>query len=68
MVDPINRPSLLPPLTLYRNYFTRAEMDTFCGRYAAVLGPYNIEPSNTASAVKPKEVINQIYDAAQEGV
>ena len=60
--------SLMPPLTSYRNYLERAETDSFCGRYAAILSPYKMWPSNSAAAVKLQEVARQIYAAAHEGM
>ena len=62
VADPTCRPSLMLPLTAYRNSFTRAETDTFYGRYSVALKLYHIETSNAASSIIPQEVVWQIYD------
>ena len=65
MATPTGPPSLVPPTTSYRDYFTRAETNTLRGRYAVVLVPYAIYP---AAAAAPANFVRLIYAAAQEGV
>ena len=59
---------LVPPTTIYREYFSHAEIDTFCGRYADVLVPYTINPNDAVVAATPADAMQLIYSAAQEGV
>ena len=56
MADPNGCPSLVPSLATYRNYFTRAETNTFCGHYADVIRTYKIDAENAAAATTPSEV------------
>ena len=68
MDDPTSRPSPVTLLTSYRDYFARADMDTFQGRYNVVLTPYKIDPENTTATVGLQEFAWKIYAAAQEDV
>ena len=62
------RPSLVLPLDTYRDYFSRAETNTFCSCYASVFRPYHIEIEKSATTVSPQEVARQKYATAQEDV
>ena len=43
MADPTGRQILVSSLTSYHDYLSRAEVGTFCRRYAAILFPYKID-------------------------
>ena len=43
MADPTSRPFLVTLLATYRDYFTRADTNTFRSHYVAVLQPYKID-------------------------
>ena len=58
---------LVPPETIYRDYFYCTETDTFNRRYAAVLAPYSINPTAAAAVATPVDVARLIYTAALEG-
>ena len=68
MADPTGRPIFVPLLATYRDYFARAETDTFCGHYVNVLRTYKTDTENAAANTDPSEVSCQIYAMAQEGV
>ena len=53
MADPTGRPSLMPPLATYCDYFERAEIAPFRSHYAAILRPYNIDAENAAATTAP---------------
>ena len=63
MANLTNPPSLVPPATIYRDYFSHTNTNSFCGRYAAILDLYMINPADTA----PDNVARLIYAAEQEG-
>ena len=46
MATPTGPPSLVLPTTSYWYYFSRAETDTFRGRYTTPLAPYSTNPAN----------------------
>ena len=58
---------LVPPETIYRDYLSCTETDTFNRRYAAVLAPYSINPTAAAAATTPVDVARLLYTAALEG-
>ena len=65
MVTPTHTSILVPPMTKHWDYFTRAETNTFHGRYAAILGPFVIDPTAAASAATA-DIARLIYAADQE--
>ena len=65
METPIVPPSLVSPTTRYQYYFTHAEINTFCGRYATVLVPYYIDPANAAATTASSNVVRVIYARSQ---
>ena len=68
MEKPNVHSSLIPLLTTYRDYFTRAETDTSRGCYAAVLCPYHINTANVATSIGPYEVTLKIYATEKEEI
>ena len=68
MDDNTGRPSLVSLLATYCDYFSRADTNTFCSRYASVFRPYHIEIENSATTVSPQEVARKKYATAQEDV
>ena len=68
MANPTVPPSLIPPATTYRDYFSCAETDTFCVCYADVLAPHKIDPTASSAAVAPADVARLIYAVEQEGI
>ena len=66
MANQTKWPSLVPPLMTYCEYFARLEMDTFHGRYAAILHLYYTETSDSASNVGRQVATQKIYVMAQD--
>ena len=64
MDDPTIRPSLVPPLANYFDYFTRAKANNLHGYYAAALCSYKINTKNAATSAAPTEVARYIYTVA----
>ena len=56
-------PSLVLPKNSYWDHFSRAETDTFHGRYA-VLAPYSMDPVDTFNAYAPANATQLIYATA----
>ena len=65
MAEPTRRPSLVPLLATYCNYFARDKAETY---YAAILQPYKINTAyaSAAATTTSAEVARPIYTADQE--
>ena len=68
MDKPTGRPSLVLPITTYRDYFARDKTNTFCIHYTVVPRPCNIYVENTSANTSLSEDTRQIYAASQESV
>ena len=68
MATPTGPPSLILQTNINREYFASADTNTFHRRYAAVLVPYFIDPSNAANTTATADVVRLIYAASQEGL
>ena len=60
-------PSMVPPITTYRAYFSLPKTDPFLGDYSTVLAPYAIDPVNAGAAPTPASVSEQVYAATHQG-
>ena len=61
-------PRIVPLGGTYQDYLSRSNTNTFCGRYAAILMPYAIDPAASAADSVPDDVVRLIHAAMQEGV
>ena len=68
MAKSTNLTIIVPPLQIYHDYFTRAELDSFSVQYTAVLRPYQIETAHAASTIGTQELSWKIRIMALESV
>ena len=67
MVISTGPPRIILPTTIYHNYFSHTETDTFRGHYVTVLAPYTFDLAKSVAAATSADVLWLIYATSHEG-
>ena len=51
------------PHTTYAEFYNDGSNDPYSGRFAPVLGPFDIDPANAAASTRPADLLNQLTSA-----